>query len=129
MDTAAFRKTVLVIDDHPDLRKLVREILEAEGYDVHEAANGREAVERYRANRADLLITDIFMPEQDGLEVIEKLHGEYPDLKIIAMSGGGGQMAPELYLRVAERIGAFRTLAKPFRIEDLLALVNEAFTE
>ena len=80
---------ILVIDDEELARFTLREILEAAGHEVVEAANGNEGTAFQRANPCDIVITDMIMPEKEGLETIVELKGEYPDLKIIAISGGG----------------------------------------
>ena len=96
---------ILVIDDEELARFTLREILEAAGHEVIEASNGNEGTAFQRANPCDVVITDMIMPEKEGLETIVELKGEYPDLKIIAISGGGRN----------------RIIIKPFSEEDLMA--------
>ena len=79
--------SVLVVDDQDEVRQLIRETLEQAGYEVEEARDGKEGLERYRARSTDLVIMDILMPEQDGLEAIMTLHREFPDTRVIAMTG------------------------------------------
>jgi CheY-like chemotaxis protein len=90
---------------------------------VHEAVDGKEAIENCRSHPADLLITDILMPGQEGIETIVQFRRNYPEVKIIAMSGGGRNNG-QSYLELAKKLGALRTLAKPFSIKDFLATVQ-----
>lgn len=114
---------VLVIDDDPDMRELLRVTLEGAGHKVTLASNGREGVERYRAKPTDLVITDLFMPDQEGIETIKQMRIEFPDLSIIAISGKptGGTM-----LTVAQRLGARAVLQKPFLPQELLEAVEQS---
>jgi CheY-like chemotaxis protein len=114
---------ILVIDDHDELRGTLRAILEGAGYEVREASNGREGLACCQAHAIDLVITDLLMPEQEGLETIQQLRTIQPIPKIIAMSGGGqtGQLD---FLHVATVFGADRTLQKPMRARDLLTAVQ-----
>ena len=113
----------MVIDDDSDTRELLRTTLESAGHQVVLAENGRQGVQRFKEKRADLVITDLFMPEQEGLETIKQLKMEFPEASIIAMSGKptGGTM-----LTVAKRLGATTVLQKPFLPEELLKVVEEA---
>ena len=112
-------KTVLVVDDDADMRLTLKLALELAGYRVEEAANGREALERQRAAPADIIITDIFMPEGDGFEAIDGLRKIAPGTRIIAISGGA-QLTKRDYLPDAELVGADATLQKPFDVDELL---------
>lgn len=113
---------VLVVDDRPDILGFVRAALERAGYKVAVAQNGRDAINLQRARPADLLITDIFMPEADGMETIDRFRTEYPGTRIIVMSGGVAKMQD--YLRVADQIGVDATLRKPFSMDELLTVVR-----
>ena len=115
---------VLVIDDEEQVRTLIREVLEGAGHEVMEAGNGREAMKLYEANPTEVVITDLVMPEQDGLETIRELRRRFPAVKIIAVSGAQQKLNLDL-LYVAEKLGALRTLEKPFDIRKLVALVEE----
>ena len=115
---------VLVVDDEPEIRRLVRRVLEAEGLEVEEAPDGQEAVEACRRQPPDLMILDLIMPRKEGLETIREVKSDLPSLKIIAISGGG-HGRPESYLNLARRLGAERALAKPFLPLQLVQLVNE----
>lgn len=106
-------KRILVIDDEPDIRELLRRILEKAGYGVTEASDGAVGVKLYRENPADLIITDIIMPEKEGLETIMELRREFPGVKIIAISGGGKALHSVSCLHLAEKLGAQRSIAKP----------------
>ena len=114
---------ILVIDDDAAIRLSLKLSLEDADHQVEEAANGLEGIGRFRANPADLVITDIFMPEKEGVELIDEIKRERPETKIIAISGGG-RMNPDDYLTIARRLGAERTLLKPFDIEMLLDTVD-----
>ncbi len=113
-------KRILVVDDDADMRLTLRMALELAGYAVEDAANGREAIERQRRQPADVLITDIFMPDADGFEAIDVFRREFPQTRIIVVSGGA-QFTKRDYLPDAELIGADATLQKPFEIDTLLA--------
>jgi CheY-like chemotaxis protein len=116
---------VLVIEDEEMVRCLLSRALAREGHEVLEARDGQEALQILRTTSADLVITDILMPERDGLEVIMALRRQSRALKVIAMSGGShfGQMEP---LEMAEPLGAFATLRKPFGMEVMLETVRRA---
>jgi CheY-like chemotaxis protein len=114
---------ILVIDDDDEIRSMLERMLRSAGHEVVVAANGREGLEKYRANPADLVLTDIYMPVKEGLETIIELHRNFPDLPIIAMSGkpAGGTM-----LAMASRLGTVAILQKPFSLEELLRTVEKA---
>jgi CheY-like chemotaxis protein len=111
---------ILVVDDEEGVRSLLRHLLTAAGHYVVEATNGKDATEKLKAEHIDLMITDLVMPEREGIETILELHRTRPDLGIIAMSGAfGGQ-----FLRAARLFGARATLAKPIDPDVLLAEVE-----
>jgi len=116
---------ILVIDDEDILRRMLRTVLEMEGHEVLEAADGKDALRLQRASPAELVITDILMPEQDGIEVMLALRREAPQLKVIAMSGGGRFKQTEV-LEMAEVLGAVATLSKPFALDKMLEAVKQA---
>ena len=118
---------ILVVDDRSDVLGFVRAALERAGYQVDVAQNGREAMALQRQRPVDLLITDIFMPEADGMETIDRFRAEYPRTRIIAMSGGVEGMQD--YLQIADQIGVDATLRKPFTIQELLSAVRGALGE
>ena len=115
---------ILVIDDDEQMRVLLRQVMEWAGHEVVEAADGREGTRLQRQHRADLVITDLIMPEQEGLETITALRRDYPGLKIIAISGGG-RIGPEAYLPAARELGADRVFSKPFDVRELAETVRE----
>ncbi|MGE3539222.1 MAG: response regulator [Candidatus Tectimicrobiota bacterium] len=115
---------ILLIDDEPYVRDVLRRFLEHAGYEVVEAPNGREALQQYDSIPIDLIITDLLMPEQDGLEIIQALRRQTPCVKIIAISGGGQTGLLDL-LPIAEKLGAQCTLRKPLRRHELLAAVQQ----
>ena len=114
---------LLVVDDDADMRLTLKLSLELAGYEVDVAANGREALEVQRARPAEVLITDIFMPDADGFEAIDAFRHEFPRTKIIVVSGGA-QFTKRDYLPDAELIGVDATLQKPFDVDTLLALLK-----
>lgn len=116
---------ILLIDDDDTVRLSMRLALEDADHIIDEAANGAAGLERLREQAADLVITDIFMPEKEGLETIDEIKRDYPHTKIIAISGGG-RMDPQDYLEVARRLGADHSLFKPFDIGLLVETVEEA---
>jgi len=115
---------ILIIDDDVQILDMLRQILKSEGYEVVEAADGREGIRLYREDPADLIITDIIMPEKEGIETIMELKRDFPDVKIIAISGGG-RIGPEEYLPMAEMLGAKRTFSKPVERKQLLNAVRK----
>jgi CheY-like chemotaxis protein len=117
-------KKILIVDDEPAITRMLTQILERQGYSVEVAHNGRDGLNAYKRCPADLVITDIFMPEKDGLELIWALREEYPQIKFIAISGGATNMDQD-FLPVAKNLGARKTLAKPFSIAELLRSVAE----
>lgn len=116
--------TILLVDDDDSLRRALRRALEHEGYGVIEAGDGRRALEELRGTTVSLVITDLIMPDFEGLELIFALHQTHPDLPVIAMSGGG-HWAPEFHLSLARRVGAGHVFSKPFAVEELLVKVRE----
>src|SRR5213594_3491255 len=119
---------ILVMDDDALLRGALRVVLEAAGYEVIEAADGDAGLRLQREQGADLVLVDIFMPERDGLEVIRALRAEFPQPKIVAMSGGGRTGQIEV-LRAAAALGAARILRKPFQPRELVKVIRELLGE
>jgi DNA-binding response OmpR family regulator len=117
-------KRILVVDDDESLRDLLKMMLRHAGYEVVTASNGIAGIKEFRAAAFDLVITDVIMPEKEGLETISDLRREFPNVKIIAMSGGGKFLKLDL-LQVAQRLGAQRTLNKPFNQMELLETIKE----
>ena len=116
-------RRILVVDDDADMRLTLKLSLELAGYAVDVAANAREALAQQRERPADVLITDIFMPDADGFEAIDAFRREYPGTKIVVVSGGA-QFTKRDYLPDAELIGVDATLQKPFDVDTLLALLK-----
>jgi len=119
---------ILLVEDDDDVREMVYQILTREGYEVEQAVNGRKALEAFQKQPADLVVTDLIMPEKEGLEMIRDLIHINRALKIIAISGGG-RTDPADYLRTARVFGARRTINKPFGRAQLLEAVREVLAE
>ena len=115
---------ILVIDDDATVRLSVKLALEDADHAVQVAADGSQGTILFRKSPADLVITDIFMPEKEGLETIDEIKRLRPQTKIVAISGGG-RMASDDYLKIAESLGADRSLQKPFDIQHLVDVVAE----
>jgi CheY-like chemotaxis protein len=116
--------SILVVDDEDQVRRLICETLERAGYHVTKARDGKEALHQYRLAPADLVIMDLLMPDQDGLETTVALQREFPDVKIIVISGGSDMIGILNCLDVAKMLGAHRTLQKPFEMKTLLEAVQ-----
>jgi len=116
--------TILIIDDYAEIRLLLREMLEPEGYDVLEAPNAVEGMDLFRESPADVVIMDIIMPKKDGIEAIMDLKIEFPDVKIIAISGGG-RIGPKNYLELARGFGASHIFDKPVKKDEILGAIKE----
>ncbi len=114
---------ILIIDDEDELRSMLRQMLEQAGHAVTEAVNGAVGIQLYEQDRPDLIITDIIMPEKEGVETIIALRQADPNLPIIAISGGGRLEATD-FLTMAKKLGARHTLSKPFRRDQLLEAVG-----
>jgi CheY-like chemotaxis protein len=114
--------SVLVVDDDETFRKIVVRAVQRMGHEVAEAKNGVEAIECFERHALDLLITDVLMPEKDGIETIRAVRKKWPTVRIIAMSGGG-RVEPARYLQMAEAVGVWDTLAKPFSKSELEMLI------
>ena len=114
---------ILVIDDDPDTRDLLKATLESAGHEVVLAPEGRQGVQSYRNRRTDLVITDLYMPGQEGLETIKQMRMEFPEVPIIAISG---RPTGSTMLTVAKRLGAKDVLQKPFLPAELLKVVEQA---
>lgn len=117
-------KRILIIDDDEMIRELLRQILEKEGYEIIEASDGSKASLILSEKPTDLVITDIIMPDKEGIETIRELKKDYPNVKIIAMSGGG-RIGPIPYLKIAKSMGACKTFTKPIHRLELIAAVKE----
>jgi DNA-binding response OmpR family regulator len=109
---------ILVIEDEEQMRRLLRSALERSGHEVTEAQDGLAGVAAFRQSPTDLVISDILMPEQEGIQTIMELRRDFPEVKIIAISGGGS-VGPQTYLAMARELGADATLTKPFSLTEL----------
>jgi len=119
---------LLLIDDDAAMRSMLFRAITRAGYVVHEAADGREGLKILDAHPIALVLTDIIMPDVEGVELIFRIRKSHRTMPIIAMSGGG-RMSPKGYLEVAKSCGANRTISKPFDIEQLLGWVAELVAE
>ena len=117
-------KRIVFMDDDPAIQKLVESVLEEAGYQVRLAANGREGMKLLAEEPADLVITDLIMPEQEGLESIVLIRQRYPGIRIIAVSGGLRRGEIDM-LPTADKLGADRTLRKPLVPEELLQVIAD----
>jgi DNA-binding response OmpR family regulator len=115
---------ILVIDDSPVARIALRGMLEAAGFTIVEAADGKEGLRTFRSVGADVVVCDLFMPGVDGLQVIRELRREFPAVKLIAISGGSSNCTMDV-LPMAQRLGADEVLYKPFGPAALLAAIRE----
>ena len=115
---------ILIIDDEPDLRSLLRDFLEPIGHHIEEAPTGDEGISVMRKSPIDLVITDIFMPDKDGIETILHLREAYPDVKIIAISGGG-RVGTRDALDSALEFGAQRVFTKPLDGKKIVKAIND----
>ena len=119
---------ILVLDDEPSILLMIKKMLEKAGHEVDIALNGREGMLLFEKNKPDLLISDIIMPEKEGLETIFELRRLYPDLKIIAISGGG-RIGPDVYLPGAKLLGANMVFQKPLNQKEFVNAVNQLLKE
>ena len=117
-------KKILIIDDEHYILMMLKKMLERAGYEVDIASNGNEGLDLFRKSPSDLVITDIIMPEKEGLETIREMKRMQPQMKIIAMSGGG-KISAENYLETAKIFGASRIIEKPFTQQTMVSCVTE----
>jgi len=115
---------ILIIEDETTLRSLMRDALEKAGHDVTEAADGDQGIKLFKLHQHEIIITDILMPKKEGLETILELTDQFPDVKIIAISGGGIGLGDEL-LEMALDFGAKRALRKPVTMKHLIEIVQD----
>lgn len=120
---------ILIVDDEPSVRDMVVAMIEPTGYQVIEAGNGAEACTACKEVSVDLIITDIVMPVKNGIDLIMEVKKEYPDISVIAMSGGGGITGRYDYLEIAKLVGAKNILKKPFDMADLRSAVDNIFNK
>ncbi len=115
---------IIVIDDEPYILLMLKKMLEMEGHSVEMAKNGKDGLAMINTNPPDLVITDIVMPEKEGLETIREVRKKYPGMKIIAISGGGRLDSNE-YLEPARHFGAARIIKKPFQKSEMVNAVKD----
>jgi len=118
---------ILIVEDDKELREMLKVSLIRHKYSVLEATDGKDAISHFKPSIIDLVVTDLIMPEEDGLKVIMKLRELKPQLKIIAISGGG-KAGPGSYLKLAKALGADAVFSKPFSINDLVTKIESLLT-
>ena len=121
-------RRILIIDDDHQILLMIKKMLERAGFEVDLASNGNEGIELIKKVSVDLVITDIIMPEKEGLETIREMKRLCPDLKIIAMSGGG-KVSADNYLNTAKIFGASKIMAKPFSQKQMVSAVQDLLGE
>lgn len=119
-------RKILVIDDESDIGEMTKLLLERAGHEVACTTDGRTASRLITERQFEVVITDMLMPDRDGLEVMADLRRQHPAVKIIAASGGG-RISSDSYLQIARRSGAHALLPKPFTMKELLASLEAAF--
>jgi len=117
--------SILIIDDQPEVRRVLRRVLEAAGHTVTEDGDGKSALRHFAGNPTDLVISDIFMPEMDGIDFLVRVREAFPEARIVAMSGGG-VLGRDQVLGDASMLGALAVLKKPFSRDEVLKAVNSA---
>jgi len=115
---------VLLVEDDKELREMLKMSLLRRSFTVLEAENGKDAITHFKPLITDLVVTDLIMPEEDGLKVVIKLRELKPSIKIIAISGGG-KVGPGSYLNLAKALGADAIYSKPFSINDLILKIEQ----
>ena len=115
---------VLIVEDDKELREMLKMSLLRRSFTVLEAENGKDAITHFKPSLTDLVVTDLIMPEEDGLKVVIKLRELKPSIKIIAISGGG-KVGPGSYLNLAKALGADAIYSKPFSINELIAKIEQ----
>jgi DNA-binding response OmpR family regulator len=115
---------ILIVEDDNDLREMLKVSLSRKRFTVFEAENGKDAIAHFKPAVTDLVITDLIMPEEDGLKVIMKLRELKPSLKVVAISGGG-KAGPGSYLNLAKALGADEVFSKPFSVHEMITRIEE----
>jgi CheY-like chemotaxis protein len=118
-------KRILVMDDDTQMRQMLRQTLERAGYEVIEASDGQKGIDLFRQEPTDLVITDIIMPEKEGVETVIELKRDFPDVKIIAISGGSRGIDSQGCLSYVKGLGISHVFTKPFERKELLETVQE----
>ena len=117
-------RRILIVDDEPDIRDSLQTMLEAYGYAIAQAGGTTEALVAIAGDRPDLVLTDVFLGEDDGYPLLNALRGDEENIPVIAMSGGGTSPEGQDALELAQKLGAVGVIDKPFRIKDLIALIE-----
>ena len=120
---------IMVVDDEEDLRAVLRLMLERHGHEVQEAENGAQAIAALRLQSYDLIITDVLMPEEDGIAVAKEVPKLLPNAKVLAISGGGAALPANWSLKVMEMFGVNAALHKPFEEKDLMKVVDDLLAD
>jgi|KBSMisStaDraftv2_1062788.scaffolds.fasta_scaffold1540128_1 two-component system chemotaxis response regulator CheY len=120
--------TILIIDDNDELCSMLVELLEGEGYETAVARNGEIGVRAFTQLRPDLVITDMVMPDSDGVEAIRRIRSIDPAARIVAISGGS-MIGYDYYLRVAKSLGAYEVVAKPFDLDEFVGIVQRCLPD
>lgn len=120
--------TILVVDDDPQLRESIRRVLELKGHTVTEAPDGKVALRHFAGTPTDLVVSDVYMPDMDGIEFLMRLREAFPDVKTLMISGGGS-LPSENVLGAASMLGADRVLEKPFTLEELQGAVQAILSD
>lgn len=120
--------SILLVDDDEQFRVMLSEALTGEGFLVREASDGRQGIKHYAERRTDLVITDLVMPEKEGLEMIVEIKKLHAEVKIIAMSGGG-RGSSQNYLKMAKAFGAQLVIAKPFSHLEILEAISQVLNQ
>lgn len=120
---------ILVVDDESPVREMIRAMIESDGHEIHEACNGVEARRICEENAIDLIITDLVMPEKNGIDFIMEVKKSHPNVPVIAISGGGGITGRFDYLQIAKLVGASNILRKPFAMEKLRSTIRNVLKE
>jgi len=120
---------IIVIDDEEDLRSLLRLLLESEGHEVDEAENGAQGLAALAKQSYDLVITDVLMPEEDGIAVAKQAPKLQPNAKVLAISGGGAVLPTNWSLKVMKMFGVNAALHKPFEEDEFIRVVDELLAE
>jgi CheY-like chemotaxis protein len=115
---------ILIIDDEQVVLEMMVQMVKREGYDVEGASNGKEALKMVQNSKPDLIITDLIMPDKEGIELIKDLRDTYDDLKILAISGGNRHIDPMSQLKVAQFLGANASLPKPLDRQEFLSTIK-----
>ncbi len=118
--------SILLIEDDISMRSMMIDFFTQKKFTLSAASNGSEALKLIQGKRFDLVITDIIMDNQDGLEVIRVIKNSYPEIKVIAISGGG-KLSAEIYLKIASLLGAISIFQKPFSMNDLFNEIGNIF--